>query len=104
MCIRDSLFGGGSLKRPLAGENLEEHKAQRVQIALRRHFSARELFGRHVGGRAGPRVRASHVSGQSGEPEIRDAHTAAPIQHCLLYTSSKLCKMKNTSQPVNNAA
>ena len=75
------LFDGGSVERTLAGEYFVEYKAERVKIAFRRHFSACELFGRHVGGRAGARVGAFDFRGQAGETEIRDAHATAPVQH-----------------------
>ncbi len=75
------LFTGGSIEGAFAGEYLVEDKAERVKIAFRRHVSARELFGRHVGWRACPRVGSFDFSGQPGQTKIRDAHAPAPIQH-----------------------
>ena len=67
------------LDAALAGEHLVEHEAERVQVALHRHRAARELLGRHVGRRAGPRVRA--VVGRPGDAEVGEAHVPLAVDH-----------------------
>ena len=55
----------------LAGEDLVEHQAQRVDVAAHRDFGAGQLLRRHVGGRAAAHV-ALQLLGEAGESEIHD--------------------------------
>ena len=75
------LGAGGSVEEALAGKDLVEYEAERVEIAFRGHFAARELFRGHVGGSSGARVGAYDFGRQPGQAEIGDAHAAASIEH-----------------------
>ena len=70
---------GARLDAALAREHLVEHEAEREQVALHRHRPARQLLGRHVGRRAGPRVRP--VVGRPRDAEIGEAHVPLAVDH-----------------------
>src|SRR5579863_8121728 len=92
----------------LASEDLVEHQPERVHVALRRDFAARELFGRHVRGCAGAGVGAFDFRDQAREAEIRDAHTTASIQHDVrglqvtMYDSVLVCGSETSAQLLSN--
>ena len=66
-----------AVERALAGEELVEDEAERVDVAARRDLAAGELLGRHVGRRAG----ADRFTGDAGEAEVGDADLAAAVEH-----------------------
>ncbi len=78
---REQLRQRRRLERAPAREELVEDEAQRVDVAARRKLAAFELFGRHVGGRAGLRLAPARLFGQRGDAEVRDAHVAALVDH-----------------------
>ena len=66
LALGDQLREVAAFERALAGEELVEHEAERVDVAARRDLAAGELLGRHVGGRAGAqRSRRSRPRGRS---------------------------------------
>ena len=65
---------------PPAGEQLVEHDAQRVDVALHRGLAAQQLFRRHVRGRAGAARSARAGLGQYRQTEIGDAHLALGVE------------------------
>ena len=65
------------LECALAGEQLVEHEAERVDVAADRDLAAGELLGRHVGRRAG----AKRFACDAGETEVGDAHASGGIEH-----------------------
>ncbi len=69
------------LERLPSGEELVEDEAERVDVALDRRALARELLGRHVGGRARDLRAALVVVDADGEPEVRDLRAAASVDH-----------------------
>src|SRR5208282_5458805 len=77
----DQLGQGRSFKGAFASENFVENQAQRIDVALGGDFFSGELFGRHVGGRAGADVCALNARGDSGETEIGDANFSGAIEH-----------------------
>ena len=62
-----------------AGEDLEQHQAEREDVAALRDVLARELLGRHVGGRAGSDV--GEAAGEAGQAEVGDADAAFRVEH-----------------------
>ena len=68
-------------ERQLAGEDLVQHQAERVDVALDGDFLARELLGRHVGRRAVAHFGAFDLARQSGQSEIGEQHLAAAVEH-----------------------
>jgi hypothetical protein len=76
---REQLVERLRLEHALAGEQLEEHESERIDVAALRHFLARELFRRHVRRRAGADVvdRADH----SGQTEVGDADLPIAVDH-----------------------
>ena len=69
-------------ERQLAGDHLEHHRAERIEVARRRQRLAAELLRRHVLGRADGDVGAG-VAGvlRQGEAEVGDdgAHAAGAV-------------------------
>ena len=65
----------------LAGEDLVEHQAERVNVAGRRDLLAGKLFGRHIGGRAVADLVRLNLAAQRRQPEIRNQDLAAAIEH-----------------------
>ena len=61
----------------LPGEQLVEHQAERIEIALLRRLAPRQLLRRHVGRRAAARRRARPVDRHRRETEVHDADFAA---------------------------
>ena len=72
LALVDQLREVLAVERALAGEDLVEHEAERVDVAARRDLAAGELLGRHVGGRAG----ANRFAGGARQPEVGDADLA----------------------------
>ena len=70
-----------ALERALAGEELVEHEAERVEVGLHREFAAVELLGRHVLRRAGLRFAADDAGRRAGEAEVGDLRAAAAVDH-----------------------
>ena len=77
LALVDQLGEVLALERALAGEDLVEHQAERVDVAARRDLAAGELLGRHVGGRA----RAKRFARRAGEAEVGDADLAGAVEH-----------------------
>ena len=71
----------GRLEGLASGEDLVEHEAERVDVALDGSALARELLGRHVGGGAGDLRAALVVLEADGETEVRDLRAAAAVDH-----------------------
>ena len=69
------------VERPLARVELVEDEAQRVQVASDRRSPARELLGRHVGGRPADLRLGSDLPRRHGETEVHDPSPAAPVHH-----------------------
>jgi hypothetical protein len=65
----------------LPREELVEHEAQRVEIALDGRRAARELLRGHVGRRAAHGAVARELLGHAREPEVRDPDAPAPVDH-----------------------
>ena len=64
-----------------SGEELVEHEAERVDVALHGSALAGELLGRHVGGRARDLRAALVVVDADGEAEVGDLRAAAAVDH-----------------------
>ena len=58
-----------------------KNKAERVDIALDGDFATRELFGRHVCGRARANFAVADLAGDACQAEIGDAHASAAVEH-----------------------
>ena len=71
----------GRVERALAGRDLVEDEAERVEIAPHGRRLARELLGRHVRRRARDLAQRSGLFGGHREPEVRDPHAPAPVEH-----------------------
>ena len=75
-----------ALERHVAGEHLEEHDAQRVEVGLAGDGAAERLLGRDVVGRA----EHAAVGGQAllvqraGDPEVRDLRRALLVDEHVL--------------------
>ena len=69
----------GGVERLLAGQHLEEHDADRVEIGPLVHLALAHLFGGHIGGCAerNPHRQPPLVVEQLGEAEVQDAHVIA---------------------------
>ena len=66
----------------LAGEQLVEHQAERVEVALHRHLAPRQLLRRHVGRRAAADCRARRArSTRAASPKSVMRHLAAAVDH-----------------------
>ncbi|HEV2764706.1 MAG TPA: hypothetical protein VGV38_17130, partial [Pyrinomonadaceae bacterium] len=63
-----------------AREDFVEDEAERVDVASDRQLLAFELFGGHVGGRAGPHAVAEFFR-ERGQPEVREADVAVLVNH-----------------------
>ena len=63
-----------------AHEHLEQHEAQRVEVTARGGLVSRELLRRHVSGSSGKELALGR-SLADGQPEVRDAGAAAPVDH-----------------------
>jgi len=68
-------------ERLLAGEQLVEHQTEGVDVAPDRDLFARELFGRHVGGRPGADLPVLDRLRQAGQPEVGDLDPSATVDH-----------------------
>ncbi len=66
-----------ALERALAGEDLVEHQAERVDVAARRDLAACQLLRRHVGGRAG----ADRFARDARQAEVGEADLAGAVEH-----------------------
>ena len=62
-------------------EELVENEAERIDVALDGSALARELLGRHVGGRPGDLGAALVVVDADGEAEVGDLRAAAAVDH-----------------------
>ena len=71
----------GDIHGPPARAQLVEHEPQRVDVAPRRYFAARELFRRHVRRRATHRLRAAQLCGNDGDTEVHDADLTLAVDH-----------------------
>ena len=69
-----------SRERRGASKHLEQHQAQRVEIAADRRPSSSELLGGHVGWRA-RNVVVLDLLGKVGETEVHDLRRAAAVEH-----------------------
>ena len=72
---------GSCPRTALAGEQLVEHQAERVDVAPDRDLLARQLLRRHVGRRAGADLGAVDRLGEAGQPEVGDLGLAAAVDH-----------------------
>ena len=71
---------GLSAEGGASGEQLEEHEAQRIQIAADRQRLAHALLGGHVGGRSRDRA-ATGLAGRDGETEVRQPRPPPSVDH-----------------------
>src|SRR5207302_2278442 len=69
----------GRLEGLASGEDLVEHEAERVDVALDGSALAGELLGGHVGRRAGDFRAALVVLDADGEAEVGDLRPAAAV-------------------------
>ena len=72
---------GVCLIRKVPGEQLIKHESQRVDIAANAGLALSNLLRSHVGRRACGLAAARGIVVAQGQPEVRDAHPAASIQH-----------------------
>ena len=67
-------------KRALARKNFIKHQAERINVTLRRQLFARNLFGRHVGGRAGAvPIAGFQITFQACDAKISNSRAPAAV-------------------------
>jgi hypothetical protein len=68
-------------ERRLPGEELVQHEPERIQIALLRDLTSRQLLRRHVGRRPAAHLGAFELRGNRRQAEVHDPDLARAVDH-----------------------